>query len=184
LLITACGKSQSGQDPAQADKAAVDGATSVESTPEADDQTDLIAILRPTEGNTANGIVAFIQQEDGVMIRGELFGLKPGKHGFHIHTVGDCSAPDASSAGGHYSSIDSPHGSPDNMKEMRHTGDLGNVSVGADGSATFERLDTVIELGGANSIRGRALILHGGEDDLTSQPSGAAGPRVACGVIG
>lgn len=142
-----------------------------------------VAELNPTEGNQVSGKVSFTNQDGAVMIVGDLKGLEPGKHGFHVHETGDCSAPDASSAGGHFNPAGTPHGAPDNPPTQRHVGDLGNLEAGPDGMAHYERMDKVISLGGPDSIVGRAVIVHGGADDLTSQPSGNAGPRVACGVI-
>ncbi len=187
-LVLALGISACGKQPANSNDSATAGESGDVAVADADnsestEKSDLIAIMRPTEGNTANGIVAFIGQDEGVLVRAEIFDASPGQHGFHIHAIGDCSAPDASSAGGHFTGGERPHGSPQNMADKRHVGDLGNVAIGEDGTATYERLDTVMEIGGENSIRGRAVVLHAGQDDLTSQPSGAAGPRVACGVI-
>lgn len=159
-----------------------------------------VAPLSPTLGNTAEGWVIFSQEEGGVRIQAEVENLEPGKHGFHIHENGDCSAGDASSAGGHYNPTDAEHAGPD--ADERHLGDLGNLKAEAaenadeqadaesfeiedekDAVATYNRSDSKISLSGDTSIIGRSVIVHGGEDDLESQPSGAAGPRLACGVI-
>jgi Cu-Zn family superoxide dismutase len=109
--------------------------------------------------------------------------LEPGPHGFHVHEFGDCSAPDGSSAGGHFAPLGSPHGPPDAGQGERHIGDLGNIVANADGVVEQELADSVIRLDGENSIVGKAIIVHAGADDFTTQPSGAAGERVACGVI-
>ena len=74
------------------------------------------------------------------------------------------------------------HAGPDQQK--RHMGDLGNVEADGSGNASYDRLDSHLKLMGPDTIIGRGVIVHAGADDLTSQPSGAAGPRVACGVIG
>ena len=141
-----------------------------------------VAILHPTEGNPASGIVTFEKSMKGVKILADVVGLEPGKHGFHIHQWGDCSAPDATSAGGHYDPFNKRHGAPSD--EQRHVGDLGNLVADTNGRAHYERVDQVVSLTGPNSIIGRAVIVHAGEDDLTTQPTGAAGARLACGVIG
>ena len=141
-----------------------------------------VAVLHPTEGNRASGTVVFTQVGDKVRIVGTVEGLTPGKHGFHIHEWGDCSAPDGTSAGGHYNPDQNPHAGPDQMK--RHVGDLGNLDANPMGEADYERADGVVTLNGPHSIIGHAVIVHAGEDDLTSQPTGNAGSRVACGVIG
>lgn len=139
------------------------------------------ATLHPTKGNNVTGTVSFAPVEGGVMILAEVHGLTPGKHGFHIHEKGDCSAADASSAGGHFNPFNKPHGAPDDAN--RHVGDLGNLIADANGDAYYARVDTVIELEGANTIVGRAVIVHEKEDDFKTQPTGNAGARVACGVI-
>lgn len=139
------------------------------------------ARLAPTIGNTASGTVTFTQQADGTLIKAEMTGLTQGPHGFHIHEKGDCSSGDGKSAGGHFNPNATAHGGPDDR--IRHVGDLGNIKADASGNARYERLDTVVSLHGANSIVGKAVIVHAGRDDLTTQPTGAAGARVACGVI-
>jgi Cu-Zn family superoxide dismutase len=141
-----------------------------------------IAVLHPTKGNKTSGIVKFNKVENGIKITGEIKNLSPGKHGFHIHEYGDCSVEDGTSAGGHFNPFGKPHGAPSDTE--RHVGDLGNITADKDGTANFEMMDTVISFTGKSSIIGRAVIVHKGEDDLKTQPTGNAGPRVACGVIG
>ncbi len=141
-----------------------------------------VCILHPTEGNETKGTITFTRTDSGVKIVADIEGLSEGKHGFHIHEYGDCSDPEGKSAGGHFDPDNKEHGAPDD--EDRHVGDLGNVIAGEDGKAHYERVDNVIELNGNNSIIGRAIIVHAGEDDLVSQPIGDAGARLACGVIG
>ncbi len=144
--------------------------------------TGAIAVLQPVGGSTVSGEIRFIQEGTSVKIEGTVTGLTPGKHGFHIHQYGDCSAADGSSAGGHYNPTNQPHGGP--ADKLRHVGDLGNIVADNTGTATIDMMDDVITLNGPFSIIGRAVVVHAGADDLTSQPSGAAGPRAACGVIG
>ena len=144
--------------------------------------TEAIAILIPTSGNKAHGIIRFTQNGDSIEISGEVAGLTPGDHGFHIHEFGDASAPDASSAGDHFNPTKTSHGSPHD--EKRHVGDLGNIKADQTGRATVKMTDKQIRLTGPSSIIGRSVIVHAGADDLKSQPSGDAGARVACGVIG
>ncbi len=141
------------------------------------------AILSPTKGNEANGTLIFEDGAGGVSLRGTISGLTPGKHGFHIHETGDCSADDASSAGGHFNPHGHVHGAPDSEIGQRHNGDLGNIVADAQGNAQIDLTDSLLRLDGTDSIVGRAVIVHGDADDLSSQPSGAAGPRVACGII-
>jgi len=141
-----------------------------------------VCVLHPTKGNETGGIITFIQTKDGVKIVADVEGLTPGKHGFHIHQYGDISAPDGTSTGGHFNPTNKKHGSPD--AEERHVGDLGNLVADDNGRAHYERLDKVISLNGPNSIIGRGIIVHAGEDDFVTQPTGNAGARVADGVIG
>lgn len=141
-----------------------------------------ICVLHPTEGSSVSGTVTFSSSTTGVKVVANLKGLTPGKHGFHIHQYGDCSASDGTSAGGHFNPEDVDHGGPD--AAVRHVGDLGNIEADADGNAQYEKMDTRISLNGEHSIIGRGVVVHAGEDDLSSQPTGAAGARVACGVIG
>lgn len=141
-----------------------------------------VAVVHPTEDGDATGYVTFTKVDDGVRVQGEFSGLEEGKHGFHIHQYGDCRAADGTSAGGHYNPADNPHAGPD--AESRHVGDMGNLEADADGNATIDYVDSTITLNGPESIMGRGVIIHGGEDDLESQPTGAAGPRMGCGVIG
>ena len=141
------------------------------------------AQLMPTEGNSASGTVTFMETAGGVRVQANLTGLTQGQHGFHVHEVGDCSAPDATSAGGHFAGVGTRHGAPTDSEMERHAGDLGNVEADAEGNATYERVDNVLSLSGPQSITGKAVLVHAEPDDLESQPSGDAGARVACGVV-
>lgn len=141
-----------------------------------------VAVLHPTAGHTAAGTVTFTNVAGVYEVEAVLTGLEPGEHGFHIHEYGDCSAPDGTSAGGHFNPEDSMHGAPDDA--VRHVGDLGNVTADSTGEARLEASDMYVSFRGEHSVIGRAVVVHAGADDFTSQPSGAAGPRVACGVIG
>ncbi len=144
--------------------------------------TTAVAVLHPTDGSEVHGTVTFILVADGIKIVADVEGLTPGKHGFHIHEYGDCSALDAKSAGGHFNPENMPHGAPNDME--RHVGDLGNLEADAEGKAHYERIDKHISFSGSHSIIGLAVIVHDGEDDFVSQPTGNAGARVACGTIG
>ena len=140
----------------------------------------VVATIAPTQGNAAAGEVRFYKVDGGVRVVARLEGLTPGSHGFHLHEKGDCSAPDAMSAGGHYNPAGSPHGAPTADGAHRHAGDLGNVEAGADGKAAVDRVDPLLAY---ENLVGLAVLVHANADDLTSQPAGNAGPRVGCGVI-
>lgn len=145
--------------------------------------TKATAVLYQTKGNDVTGSVTFTKKGgEGIQITADVKGLTAGKHGFHIHEYGDCSADDATSAGGHFNPEDKPHAGPE--AEQRHVGDLGNLKADETGNAHYERTDNVIAFDGPHSIVGLAVVVHSGEDDLKSQPTGNAGSRVACGVIG
>lgn len=153
--------------------------TATHTTMSSDAPMHLVAVVHPTEGNTASGVVHFDAVDGGVQISGEISGISSGLHGFHIHQYGDCSAADGTSAGGHYNPAGVDHAGPD--AEVSHMGDLGNIEANADGVATFDAIFPAVDMA---MITGRGLIVHAGEDDLTSQPTGAAGARLGCGVIG
>ncbi len=144
--------------------------------------TKAICVVQPLGESKVQGKVTFTQLEGGVEIVAELTGFAPGEHGFHVHEFGDCSMMDGTCAGGHFNPTGAPHGGPDSDK--RHVGDLGNIKADASGKATYKRVDKLIALNGPNSIIGRSIIVHAKADDLKTQPSGDAGARVGCGVIG
>ena len=121
----------------------------------------------------------------GVEVEVDVTGLTPGTHAMHFHEVGRCDAPDYKSAGGHYNPAGVAHGQ---VEDGPHAGDMMNVEVDADGSGAFEVTNMKVSLRAGSlpalmDADGTALIIHGGADDYKSQPSGAAGPRVACAVI-
>ncbi|XP_028770796.1 superoxide dismutase [Cu-Zn] isoform X2 [Neltuma alba] len=145
-----------------------------------------VAVLKSNEGVT--GTIYFVQEGDGpTTVTGNLGGLKPGLHGFHVHALGD-TTNGCLSTGPHFNPAGKEHGAPED--ENRHAGDLGNVNVGDDGTVSFNITDNQIPLSGPNSIIGRAVVVHGDPDDLgkggheLSKTTGNAGGRVACGIIG
>jgi len=144
--------------------------------------TKAVAVLSPTKGSSVSGIVTFEAVQGGIRIVAHISGLTPGNHGFHIHEYGDCSSDNGLSAGGHFNPTMMPHSMPAN--EKRHVGDLGNIMAGTDGKAHLDYVDSMLAFTGENSIVGRAVIVHEKEDDLKTQPTGDAGGRLACGVIG
>jgi Cu-Zn family superoxide dismutase len=141
-----------------------------------------IAVLHPASGSQVMGTVTFTKTDAGVQVVADITGLTPGQHGFHIHEFGDCSAPDATSAGGHFNPSKNPHAGHDDAK--RHEGDLGNIEADSSGKAHLELTDKMMTMSGEMSIIGRGVIVHEKVDDLKTQPTGNAGGRVACGVIG
>lgn len=142
-----------------------------------------MADLQGAPGSNVIGTVTFSEQAGGqVQVVARVEGLTPGEHGFHVHETGACDPPDFSSAGGHFAPADNQHGGLDDPQS--HAGDLGNITVGDDGIGTLDVTTGKISLGaGANSVLGKAVVVHAGADDLISQPTGDAGGRVACGII-
>lgn len=143
--------------------------------------TKAVSVIHPTEGNKVHGIVTFTKVENGIKVVADIEGLTPGKHGFHVHQYGDCSNPKGKSAGGHFNPENVKHAGHDSA--VRHVGDFGNIIADKDGNAHAEFIDNLISFKGKHNIIGRGIVIHGGADDLTSQPSGNAGPRVGCGSI-
>ncbi len=141
---------------------------------------DAVAVILPTKASKSDtaGTVVLKQMKGYVLVTGEVTGLTPGDHGFHIHMYGDTRADDGTSAGGHYNPKGHDHGGL--HSKDRHEGDLGNITANADGVA---KVDVKAEGLDLHHVLGRSIVIHGGTDDLKSQPSGNAGPRVGIGVI-
>lgn len=154
-----------------------------ETSPDSPEITELVAILNPTVDSDVHGVVRFFKTDEGVQVVAEVNELESNSsHGFHIHEFGDCTALDGTSAGGHFNPENVPHAGPDS--DQRHVGDLGNITVDENGLAELDYVDPKLTFEGPNSIIGRGVIVHAGEDDLESQPTGDAGARLSCGVIG
>jgi Cu-Zn family superoxide dismutase len=143
-----------------------------------------VATLSPTQGNAASGTVSFTPQADGrVLAQVHVSGLKPnGEHGFHLHEKGDCSAPDATSAGGHFNPAGAPHGPQDGP---HHAGDMPALKADASGEADASLMLSGVSVGSgaANDVVGRGVIVHANPDDYKTQPTGNSGGRIACGVV-
>ncbi len=139
------------------------------------------AVLSASSGSVVGGTVKFIRARQGVWVVANFGGLSPGLHGFHIHENGDCSAPDAKSAGGHFNPMAGHHAGPDDPN--RHLGDLGNLQADASGNASYSRIFADLTIDGEYSIIGKSIVVHAKADDLKTQPAGDSGDRIACGVI-
>ncbi|XP_058830097.1 uncharacterized protein LOC131689194 [Topomyia yanbarensis] len=153
----------------------------------ADQPKKAIAFLQGTSGVTGNITLSQPSCTEPVFIEVTVFGLTPGKHGFHIHEKGDLN-DGCASTGGHYNPDKVTHGAPND--QVRHVGDLGNIVADENGLAKTSFSDTVVSLYGSRSVLGRAFVVHAGVDDFgkTNHPdslkTGNAGGRVVCGVIG
>jgi len=140
------------------------------------------SVPQPDPQSPVQGRLDFSQQGDVVTVRGVVTGLKPNSaHAFHVHEKGDCSAPDFSSAGGHFNPTDQPHGAHDSAHH--HMGDMPQLKADDKGTAHVSFTSRSLTLTGPNSIMGKAVIVHRDPDDVNAQPVGNAGPRLACGVI-
>ncbi len=140
------------------------------------------AMLTPLNGSHAHGTVHFQELNDGsVDVTADLKNVPPGQHGFHIHLNPDCS-DNGNAAGPHFNPMNMPHGAP--TDESHHAGDFGNVTADANGEVHAHFNSTAISVhAGTTSVIGHSIVLHGNPDDLTSQPAGNSGPRIACGII-
>lgn len=126
-----------------------------------------VAEMNPTDGNKTHGEIKFIQKSGYVLVEAYLDGLTPGTHPFHVHQVGDCSAADASSAGGHFKPTQAQ---PDSKVEAA---DLGKLKANSKGKAHLTFKDKLIQLSGVDSIIGKSVVIHASDSPA----------RVACGVI-
>ena len=142
-----------------------------------------VAELQPTRGHSATGQFEFLQVGPRVRVQAFAQGLAPGsEHGVHVHEVGDCSAPDASGAKGHFNPYGMPHAHF--TAPVRHAGDLPPLKADGRGRAEYTvELDIVSLTGGPANIVGRSVVVHANADDFRTQPAGNAGARIACGVI-
>lgn len=135
-------------------------------------------------GSTVTGYGSFTESNGVVTFKAKLQGLKPGIHAIHIHEKADCSAGDATSAGGHWNPTFKKHGKWGSAEY--HKGDIGNFTTDENGNGTilFKTDEWCIGCGDATKdIIGKGLIVHEKPDDFTTQPTGAAGSRVACAAI-
>ena len=145
---------------------------------------EAVAQVAPTQGNTVTGSLALASSPQGVHITGAIQGLKPNaEFGFHVHEKGDCSAPDGSSAGGHFNPTQAQHGNP--TSATHHAGDMVNIRSNGEGVAQVDTTAAGTTLHGdpTTDVIGKAIVVHEGPDDYATQPSGNSGKRVACGVI-
>lgn len=179
VVATGCKKREPAPEPATTEAAPVESTAPASAT----------ATLTGAPGDTDfSGTVTITEEAGGgVKVVAHLAGVdKAGLHGFHVHETGECAHDPAggkhyASAGGHFNPTGAEHACP--PTEPRHAGDLGNITVGADGTAHYEMTTTLLSLSGTNSVIGKAIILHGGEDDCKTQPTGNSGDRIACGVV-
>lgn len=191
LALAACG---GGAETPNGDNAAAEADRAAESAPampaagaagtDAMTAATATAALQPTAGNQTAGDLRFAVVNGRIEVTGTVTGLTAGSsHGFHVHETGDCSAPDGTSAGGHFNPGSTDHGRVG--QGAHHAGDSDNIMAGADGTAQVSGWleGATIGGGGADDIVGKGVIVHKDADDYATQPTGNAGDRLACGVI-
>lgn len=182
LVFTACASNKPKPTDEPSDTAPMEETTAAET--QADSATSSAnASLEPKSDTTTTGTANFTQSEGKVTLELTVENAPEGTHAVHLHETGDCSAEDASSAGGHWNPTGSQHGRFG--ENGFHLGDIGNLEVAADGTGklTFSTDHWSIGSGEENDITGKAIIVHAGVDDFTTQPTGNAGGRIACGVV-
>ena len=174
ILAVSCGGAT--EEDAYSEEAAP--ASQAETAP-----AEAVANLEAKSGSSVEGEARFVAADGSVTLTLNVRNAPPGEHAFHVHAIGDCSAEDGTSAGGHWNPTDEDHGKWD--QNPFHLGDVGNLMVGEDGNGTIQLSTTWWEIGTgeANDVVGKSVIVHAGADDFTTQPTGAAGGRIACGVI-
>lgn len=142
--------------------------------------------LQPKSGSTAKGTVTFMEENGVVSMMAMLEGLEEGIHAIHIHEKADCSSPDGKSTGGHWNPTFTDHGKWGAEDGKYHKGDIGNFMADAEGNGKISMSTDEWCIGCKDpkkDIIGKAIIVHAGEDDYVTQPTGAAGGRVSCGGI-
>ncbi|MHA7942757.1 superoxide dismutase family protein [Formosa sp. 3Alg 14/1] len=151
-----------------------------------DNAIQIQVTMEAKSDSKVSGNIVFTQVDDTVKMLGELEGLKPNtEHAIHLHETADCSAHDAKSSGGHWNPTDSKHGKWGDAEGYHH-GDIGNFTTDENGNATvtFETDQWCLNCEDeTKTIVGRGIIIHEGTDDFTTQPTGDAGKRIACGAI-
>ena len=177
ILAVACATSSPSPTPSAAPAAAPTPATAAPepvATP-----TVVTATLESRSNSTVTGTARVTPSASGVVVMVEVQGASPGEHGVHVHDKGDCSAPDATSAGPHFNPKAAPHHGGVSTP-VRHGGDLGNMQVDSNGKGLL-----VVSVGDLtmDNVVGRSVLVHAGKDDLQTDPAGNSGARVACGTL-
>ncbi len=176
LMIAAVGCGGSGQEA----PAKVEGTVPESEAPQ---MIEAKAEIVPKSGSTLNGTAGFSSAGGEVTLTLEVENAPAGLHAVHLHEIGDCSADDAKSAGGHWNPSGVDHGKWG--ADPFHLGDIGNLVVADDGYGSLILTTDLwsIGTGEANDILGRAIIIHEKPDDFSTQPTGGAAGRIGCGVI-
>lgn len=141
-----------------------------------------VSVIQAKSGSSIQGSMSFTQSGNNVNVTGTFSGLTPNsEHGIHIHEYGDCSALDASSAGGHYNPHSGKHGKHDSYSS--HAGDMPNIKVDTNGNSNYSATLSHFSLINEQNIMGKSVIVHRNKDDYVTQPAGNSGERIGCGMI-
>lgn len=180
-LVPACGSDADERSADATDRAAIAIDPGAE---ESDPVHEAIAVIHGTDADAdVRGTVRFQSAgDDGVRVVADVDGLPPGEHAYHLHVYGDCSAPDAKSAGTHFNLEGSSLEPPSDI--ARITGDLGVLVADESGHAHAESTVKGVTMQGAFTILGRSVVVHEKGNDPTQPPLGGAGGRLGCGVVG
>lgn len=184
LIFTSCkNENNNAEEVVQEDIVAAEA--EAENALEEDEITEVTVTLESKSNSNVTGTAVFTEEDGEVTLRATVMGLAEGTHAIHLHEKADCSAEDASSAGGHWNPTFEDHGEW-GAEEGYHRGDIGNFEVNAEGVGEVEFTTDQWCIGCGDEERdilGTAVVVHEGVDDYESQPSGAAGNRVACGEV-
>ncbi|MDT0691620.1 superoxide dismutase family protein [Salegentibacter sp. F188] len=159
--------------------------TEQDEMPASEEEKEITVDLEAKSGSNLSGTVTFTEENGEVRMQGTISGLSEGTHAIHLHEKADCSAEDGTSAGGHWNPTNEPHGEWGDS-EGYHKGDIGNFQVDSNGEGNVSMSTDQWCIGcddDNKNIVGKAVVVHDGVDDYTSQPSGDAGTRVGCGEI-
>lgn len=145
---------------------------------------DVTVRLTTAQGQDA-GTAIIKSASHGVIVQLNAKNLPAGEHGIHFHQNAKCDPPDFKTAGAHFNPDGKKHGLKN--PEGHHAGDMKNLSVAANGTASTTIVDKDVDLGDSSrslfSNGGTALVIHAKPDDMKTDPTGNSGDRIACGVI-
>ncbi|WP_339656083.1 superoxide dismutase family protein [uncultured Maribacter sp.] len=182
LVLTVAGFYNCKDAKKEADNVNIEMDSEMEKVAEEVTTNRISMLMEPKSDSEVSGEVSFVENDGKVTMTATFTGLTEGEHAIHIHQTADCSAVDGSSTGGHWNPTNEPHGKWGDAKGY-HKGDIGNFTAesNGEGMVEFSTDQWCIGCDDENkNIVGKGLIVHQGTDDLTSQPSGAAGARISC----